>query len=191
MSSFLEHLRALCNVSSCTWLRTAKTSIARSRTRCAPACVRWREEGAKFALRLTTHAAEHQREIFAILRRLQPIVRVKDVAIVTRFQDVEEVLSRDDVFDVPYEARMKLITDGENFFLGMANTPRYARDSSNTRLLARREDIATFIQPFVAEDRERHRRECQGLARFRRAALAGRAGSAGRQLLRAQRAERA
>jgi cytochrome P450 len=109
------------------------------------------EEGAKFIAGLKDYSEEHPREILAVLRRLQPILIAKDFAVVTRFDDVKEVLSRDDVFDVPYAERMELITNGENFFLGMTDSPRYSRDKSNTRLLARREDISAFIQPFVAD----------------------------------------
>ncbi|MET0792589.1 MAG: cytochrome P450 [Polyangiaceae bacterium] len=109
------------------------------------------EEGAKFVAGLKTYGEEHPRETLALLRRLQPILIAKNFAVVTRFDDVKEVLSRDDVFDVPYAERMQLITNGENFFLGMADTPRYTRDKSNTRLLARREDIPSFVQPLVAK----------------------------------------
>jgi len=108
------------------------------------------EEGAKFIAGLKTYDEEHPREILALLRQLQPILIAKGYAVVTRLDDVKEVLSRDDVFDVPYAERMELITNGENFFLGMADSPRYLRDASNTRLIARREDIPTFIQPLVA-----------------------------------------
>jgi len=109
------------------------------------------EEGAKFIAGLKTYGEEQPREILALLRRLQPILIAKTFAVVTRADDVKEVLSRDDAFDVPYAERMELITNGENFFLGMADSPRYTRDQSNTRLLARREDIPAFIQPLVAK----------------------------------------
>jgi cytochrome P450 len=71
-------------------------------------------------------------------------------AIVTRYQDVIEVLSRDEDFEVVYEPRMAEITGGENFFLGMQNTQRYTRDVSNMRIAVRRSDVADIIEPFVA-----------------------------------------
>lgn len=70
-------------------------------------------------------------------------------------EDVREVLARPDVFEVIYGPRMRAVTapvpclssgdsagEGEtgNFLLGMQDTPRYARDSSNMRLVFRRED---------------------------------------------------
>lgn len=72
--------------------------------------------------------------------------------------DVREVLGRPDTFEVIYGPRMQRVTrpvlaqagdeasrgpgeDG-NFLLGMQDTPRYWRDSSNMRLAFRREDAA-------------------------------------------------
>jgi cytochrome P450 len=70
-------------------------------------------------------------------------------AIVTRHQDVIEVLDRNADFEVVYEPKMRAITGGENFFLGMQDTPLYTRDTSNMRLAMRRDDVATTIQPLA------------------------------------------
>ena len=74
----------------------------------------------------------------------------KGTALVTRYEDVMEVLSRDGDFEVVYEPRMLDITGGENFFLGMQNTPRYTRDVSNMRIAVRRNDVGDIIVPFAA-----------------------------------------
>jgi cytochrome P450 len=86
---------------------------------------------------------------FSLLRTLQPILVTKGFALVTRFDDVQEVLSRDEAFDPPYATKMRRITDGENFFLGMRDTARYTRDVSNMRLAVRRDDLASVVSPFV------------------------------------------
>ncbi len=70
-------------------------------------------------------------------------------AIVTRYQDVIEVLDRNADFEVVYEPKMRAITGGENFFLGMQDSPRYARDVSNMRLAMRREDVPTIVEPLA------------------------------------------
>src|SRR6476659_1525011 len=75
-------------------------------------------------------------------------------AFVTRRNDVIEVLSRDDDFGVVYGPRMEMITGGENFFLGMQDTPRYTRDVSNMRLAVRRDDVPAIVAPFVAATAE-------------------------------------
>jgi cytochrome P450 len=46
---------------------------------------------------------------------------------------------------------MARITGGENFFLGMQDSPRYTRDVSNMRLVVRRDDVPAIVAPFVAQ----------------------------------------
>ena len=93
--------------------------------------------------------AQNPEPVFAILRRIDPILIVKQFALVTRYDDVQEVLSRDNVFHVPYAQHFDELTGGKNFFLGMENTPEYTRDVASMRMTIRREDIAQRIMPFV------------------------------------------
>jgi cytochrome P450 len=108
----------------------------------------------QFLNELKSYAAAHPEPTFATLRRVQPILIHKGQALVTRFEDVQEVLARDDVFDVPYAEKTRLITDGQNFFLGMPDSARYAQDVSNMRIVVRREDVPTRIAPLVAQTAE-------------------------------------
>ncbi len=87
--------------------------------------------------------------VFSILRWIKPNVVFKGNALITRYEDVTEVLERDWVFQVPYAEKMHKVTNGSNFFLGMQDTERYTLDVSNMRLTARREDISEIITPFV------------------------------------------
>jgi len=68
-------------------------------------------------------------------------------AIVTRHQDVVEVLDRNADFEVVYEPKMRAITGGENFFLGMQDTALYERDVANLRMVMRRDDVSAIIAP--------------------------------------------
>lgn len=102
-----------------------------------------------FKDKLTEWALNHIDRIFSILRVIKPTVVFKGNAVVTRFDDVTEVLNRDRVFQVPYAEKMHKVTNGGNFFLGMQNTARYTRDVSNMRIVARRDDIEEIIKPFV------------------------------------------
>jgi cytochrome P450 len=70
-------------------------------------------------------------------------------AIVTRYQDVVEVLDRNADFEVVYEPKMRAITGGKNFFLGMQDTELYTRDTSNMHLAMRRDDVATTVEPLA------------------------------------------
>src|ERR1017187_10114654 len=108
-------------------------------------------EASEFADHLKAAVARNPEPVFAILRKIKPILLVKNVAVVTRFEDVQEVLSRDDVFHVTYTEKMEVVTGGRNFFLGMQNSPEYERDVAHMRNAMRREDVASIIVPFVAE----------------------------------------
>lgn len=70
-------------------------------------------------------------------------------ALVTRYDDVKDVLRRDGEFGVVYAPRMMAVTGGHNFFLGMQDGPEYQRDVSNMRLVVRRADIAERVAPFL------------------------------------------
>ncbi len=105
----------------------------------------------QFVANLKAWAQQQNAEpVFRLLRKVDPILVLKDIAIVTRFTDAQEVLSRDNVFHVPYAMHFDRLCDGRNFFLGMENTPEYARDVATMRLAIRREDIPNVVAPFVA-----------------------------------------
>lgn len=108
-------------------------------------------EAAEFADRLKAAVIRNPEPVFAILRRIKPILLIQNVAVVTRFEDVQEVLSRDDVFHVTYTEKMEVVTGGRDFFLGMQNSPEYERDVAHMRSAVRRQDVASIIVPFVAE----------------------------------------
>ncbi len=104
--------------------------------------------------------AATQRRAFALLRGLWPNIALKRVvmkcydntgtAIVTRRDDVIDVLNRNDDFEVVYGTRMRELTQGNNFFLGMQPGWDYTRDTSAMRLAARMTDVAEIVQPRAA-----------------------------------------
>jgi cytochrome P450 len=102
-----------------------------------------------FLDRLKAHTLQYPEPVFSLLRKVKPILIVKDTALVTRFDDVQEVLARDEVFQVTYGEKMRIVTGGNDFFLGMQDSPEYTRDVSHMRSVVRREDIPGRIAPFV------------------------------------------
>ncbi|MBN9616484.1 MAG: hypothetical protein BGO25_08040 [Acidobacteriales bacterium 59-55] len=100
--------------------------------------------------RAKQHVLDNPEPVFAILRRIKPVLIVKNIALVTRFDDVQDVLVRDDIFQVTYGEKMRVVTGGNDFFLGMQNSPEYERDTTHMRSVIRRSDIADVIAPFVA-----------------------------------------
>jgi cytochrome P450 len=113
----------------------------------------------RLAARLTS--PDGQRVAFDVARAFVPNLVIKSkfiaayenngTALVTRFDDVKDVLRRDQDFEAVYGPRMIQITAGQNFFLGMQDTPDYTRDVSNMRLAVRRDDLSSIVRPFAAE----------------------------------------
>ncbi len=109
---------------------------------------------ADFLDQIKQHVIREPEPVFAVLRQVKPILMVKDTALVTRFEDVQEVLARDQVFQVTYGKKMQVVTGGRNFFLGMQNSPDYERDTAHMRSVMRREDLPGVIAPFIAKTAE-------------------------------------
>lgn len=91
---------------------------------------------------------------FRILRNTIPILvvryRGRTYALVTRFDDVQEVMQRPNVFNVPYAAKLGVIMDGDNIFLGMRDEPDYTRDKTNMRMTAPRGEAVARVNPETA-----------------------------------------
>lgn len=112
------------------------------------------DDAAAMLTSLKKHAASNPEPVFAVLRRIMPVLVVKNFALVTRFYDVQDVLARDNVFAVTYGAKMRIVTGGPDFFLGMPNSPDYERDVSHMRSVIRRSDLPGIVAPFVAATAE-------------------------------------
>lgn len=98
------------------------------------------------------HVIAHPQPVFALLRTVQPILLVKDIAVVTRYDDVTEVLRHDEAFSVePYAAAMQRLAG--DFILGTDEGALYERDVSIMRLAAPRTDIPA-LRDFCAEQAE-------------------------------------
>lgn len=117
---------------------------------------------ASFTEKLINWGTNNSKLVFGILRCIKPNIRFQNTVIVTRFEDVEEVLARDEVFHVTYAEKMAMVTDGHNFFLGMQNTAEYQQDVSNMRIVARRNDVSERIAPFVAAETDKIVNEAGG-----------------------------
>ena len=101
--------------------------------------------------KLKEHQADYPEPIFAVFRRLKPVMLMKDFALVLLHADVQDVLLRDDVFDVTYGPKMRIVTGGADFFLGMANSPEYERDVAHMRSVMRRSDLPGVIAPLITK----------------------------------------
>jgi cytochrome P450 len=136
------------------WMESLKKGLERVEAEGAAALAAVQTDAMSLFDHLQQHLLQNPEPVFAVLRRVKPILLVKNIALVTRFEDVQEVLSRDDVFQVTYKEKMEVIGNGSNFFLGMQNSPEYERDQSHMRAVMRRQDVAAQILPFVARTAE-------------------------------------
>lgn len=92
---------------------------------------------------------ERPKETFANLRLKKPILVEGSFAVVTRYDDVKEVLGNHKCFLVPYEESFRKLLEGRNFFLGMQDSPEYRQDVENMRKVVRKDDPEKRIAPFV------------------------------------------
>ena len=101
---------------------------------------------------LESHAREHPERLFKLLRTVKPVLLKNNLAIVTRYHDVAEVLGHDEAFSVqPYREKMTRLAG--DFILGTDDSPQYERDISILRLAAPRSDVPA-LAGFVEETAE-------------------------------------
>lgn len=97
---------------------------------------------------------DHMDLMFRIARNLLPILVVRfqgrTWALVTRFDDVQEVLTRPNVFDVTYAPKIATIMQGDNIFLGMKDEDNFTRDKTNMRMTAPRAEAVARVAPETA-----------------------------------------
>jgi cytochrome P450 len=105
--------------------------------------------------RVLAWGMRHQDFILSIIRNLFfiPVLAWKGTkwAVVTRYEDVEEVLQRPNVFGVIYEPKLRLIMDGDNFFLGMNDEEPFTRDKTTMRMTAPRAEAVSLVKPRVEQ----------------------------------------
>lgn len=78
---------------------------------------------------------------FAFFRRWKPVVKFGGMTLTSRYDDVKEVFATDPVFGAPYKPKLDVIMGGEPFFLGMADTPLYHRDTNAMRMVVLPKDL--------------------------------------------------
>ncbi|WHU02576.1 MULTISPECIES: cytochrome P450 [unclassified Sphingomonas] len=78
---------------------------------------------------------------FAFFRRWKPVVKFGGMTLTSRYDDVKEVFATDPVFGAPYKPKLDVIMGGEPFFLGMADTPLYHRDTDAMRMVVLPKDL--------------------------------------------------
>ena len=102
--------------------------------------------------------------IFAFLRRYMPIATIRKVHIVTRHDDVREVLLTDTAFKVPYASKLNVLMQGHAVFIGMSDTPEYQSQLGRLQSLARDGDMKRLADaPPIESDMSHFHREIRAL----------------------------
>ena len=101
--------------------------------------------------RLVLRLADDPRWLFTILRCVRPIAHLPFTNwwMVTRYDDVQEVLGHDQIFPVPWGEKVKALDGGPNFLLGMAADADYWRYQKQVMQAFRFEDAANIVGPLA------------------------------------------
>ncbi|TKT74723.1 cytochrome P450 [Aquamicrobium sp. LC103] len=89
------------------------------------------------------------------VRRFRPMVKIGNVLLVTRNEDVREILERQDVFETPYGLEMTEIAGGTNFILGMRDGSAYRQMKSTILSAFPVDEVEKRVRPIA----EHHSRE--------------------------------
>lgn len=105
---------------------------------------------------LSRAVGDHSLPVFKILRAVKPMLSTPAFGIVTRADDVREVLADSAHFGVPaYNERMTEISGP--FILGLGDTDLYRHDHHALRAAIRAEDLPEIAERMLAEARARVR----------------------------------
>ncbi|WP_448585940.1 cytochrome P450 [Thermaurantiacus sp.] len=104
-----------------------------------------------------------QRHAMAVLRFAKPRLTLRTnlvtcyegegTLLLTRAADVREVLARDADFEVVYGPRMRALTGGRDFILGLPDGPIYRRDAEALAAIVKPADLAAVLAMARAEAR--------------------------------------
>ncbi len=93
--------------------------------------------------------------LYRLLRTLWPIaviVRGKiRIAVVSRYDDVREVLLAKEFLRVPYAEKIRVITGGENIFLGKDDDPEHADEKSLMYEIMPRAEATSLVRPAIED----------------------------------------
>lgn len=113
------------------------------------------EGGVRDRFRAALTVPEGQRAAMAVLRFARPHLTLKPnlvacyegegTLLVTRAADVAEVLAREADFAVVYGPRMRALTGGRDFFLGLQDGERYRRDTAAMAAIVDPDDLTAVL----------------------------------------------
>ena len=120
--------------------------------------------GFRARLQAVLGAAAGQRNAMAVLRFARPRLHLKQNLVrcyeaegsllLTHAADFHAVIERQAEFHVVYGPRMRMLTGGRDFFLGMQDGPDYRRDTDAMRAIVKPDDLVPVLDMARAEAAE-------------------------------------
>jgi cytochrome P450 len=117
--------------------------------------------GFKARLAAVLGASAGQRDALAVLRFAKPRLEIgknlvgcyeaERTLLVSRAADFHAVIERQADFEVVYGPRMRMLTGGRDFFLGMQDGPAYRRDTDAMRSIVKADDLVPVLEMARAE----------------------------------------
>jgi cytochrome P450 len=117
--------------------------------------------GFKARLQAVLGSAAGQRNAMAVLRFAKPHLHLKQNLIkcyegdgsllLTHAADFHAVIERQAEFQVVYGPRMRMLTGGRDFFLGLQDGPDYRRDTDAMRSIVKADDLVPVLEMARAE----------------------------------------
>ena len=105
-----------------------------------------------FVSRLIKGGLEKPDWWLGLFRRFWPRARLGRVVLLTRFEDVREVLEREADFETPYGMEMREFGGGANFILGMKDSEAYRRQKSAVLTAFPPREIEERVRPIAREN---------------------------------------
>lgn len=87
--------------------------------------------------------------LLGLLRRFKPIARIGRFVLVTRNDDVRDILERQDEFETPYGPEMTELAEKANFILGMQDGPDYRRMKSAVLSAFPPDEVEAIVRPIA------------------------------------------
>lgn len=117
--------------------------------------------GLKPRLAATLTSPAGQRDAMAVLRFAKPRLELSQNLVkcyeaersllLTRAADFHAVIERQADFQVVYGPRMRMLTGGRDFFLGLQDSPAYRRDTDAMRSIVKADDLKPVLEMARAE----------------------------------------
>jgi cytochrome P450 len=117
-----------------------------------------------FVARLIERWLENPLPLMALLRRFFPIVKLPyfNFVAVTRYDDVQELLRQDRVFDVPWKQYVRDLNEGQTFLLGMDADERYRNLQRRLMSVFCHDDVDRIVTPMAQRHAEQIVQSCGG-----------------------------